>query len=149
MGGYNDVHSCITVAIFGMGRVGSGAYDKMREHYGDKVVGVDFDAALVKKYQASGRHILHGDPSDADFWDKMEHKHGIELIMLALPNLKATQDALEQLREISFPGRIAATARFPDEETLLRQAGATDVFNIYTEAGAGFADHVETHNVAR
>jgi len=25
----------------------------------------------------------------------------------------------------------------------LRQAGATAVFNIYTEAGAGFAEHVE------
>jgi hypothetical protein len=25
----------------------------------------------------------------------------------------------------------------------LRQAGATAVFNFYTEAGAGFAEHVE------
>ena len=137
-----------TIAIFGMGRVGSGAYDKMRERHGSTVVGVDFDAELVKRHQAMGRNVLHGDPSDADFWDKIVREHDIKLIMLALPNLKATQDALEQLCEISFQGRIAATARFPDEDVLLRQAGATDVFNIYTEAGAGFADHVEAHNVA-
>jgi len=31
----------------------------------------------------------------------------------------------------------------------LRQAGATAVFNIYTEAGAGFADHVEVNNQVR
>ncbi len=89
---------------------------------------------------------MHGDPSDADFWDKIEPDHGIELVMLALPNLQANLDALEQLRGISFSGRIAATARFPDEVKLLRQAGATAVFNIYTEAGAGFADYVEVNN---
>ncbi len=132
-----------TIAIFGMGRVGSGAYHRMRELHGETVVGIDFDAELVKRLQREGCKVLHGDPSDADFWDKIERNHSIELIMLALPNLGANLDALEQLREISFPGRIAATARYSDEEELLRQAGATSVFNIYTEAGAGFAEHAQ------
>ena len=135
-----------TIAIFGMGRVGSGAYDKMRELHGETVVGIDFDADLIKRHQSMGRNVLHGDPSDADFWDKIEQNHSIELVMLALPNLQANLDALAQLKEISFSGRIAATARFPDEVTLLQQSGATAVFNIYTEAGAGFADHVEAQN---
>jgi len=132
-----------SIAIFGMGRVGSGAYDKMRELHGDTVVGIDFDAELIKKHQAMGRNVLAGDPSDADFWDKIEQDHSINLVMLALPNLEANLDALNQLREISFPGRIAATAKYPDEEERLRQSGATAVFNIYTEAGAGFADHIK------
>jgi len=135
-----------TIAIFGMGRVGSGAYDKMREFHGDTVVGIDFDAELVKGHQAMGRKALYGDPSDADFWDKIEQDHSIGLVMLALPNLQANLDALDELRDISFPGRIAATARYPDEEELLRRSGATAVFNIYTEAGVGFADHVEVQN---
>jgi predicted Kef-type K+ transport protein len=138
-----------TIAVFGMGRVGSGAYDKMRELHGKTVVGIDFDAELVKKNQSMGRNVLHGDPSDADFWDKIEQDHNIKLVMLALPNLEATLDALEQLRKISFPGRIAATAKFPDEDKLLRQSGATHVFNIYTEAGAGFAEHVEDQSKVR
>ena len=132
-----------TIAIFGMGRVGSGAYDRMRERHGNTLVGVDFDAELVKKRQSLGQNVLHGDPSDADFWDKIEKDHSIKIVMLALPNLRANLDALEQLREISFPGRIAATARYPDEEEPLRRSGATAVFNIYTAAGVGFADHVE------
>jgi Trk K+ transport system NAD-binding subunit len=138
-----------TIAVFGMGRVGSGAYDKMREIHGETVVGIDFDAELIKRYQSMGRNVLHGDPSDRDFWEKIEQDHSIKLVMLALPNLEATLDALEQLREISFSGRIAATARFPDEEKLLRQLGTTDVFNIYTEAGAGFAEHVEAKSQVR
>jgi predicted Kef-type K+ transport protein len=133
-----------TIAIFGMGRVGSGAYDEMRERHGDTVVGIDFDNDQVNRQQAMGRNVLHGDPSDADFWEKVKQNHSIKLVMLTLPNLQANLDALEQLRVISFSGRIAATARFSDEEERLRQAGATAVFNIYTEAGMGFANHVET-----
>jgi Trk K+ transport system NAD-binding subunit len=135
-----------TIAVFGMGRVGSGAYDKMRELHGKTAVGIDFDAELIKRHQSMGRNVLHGDPSDADFWDKIEQDHSIELVMLALPNLQSNLDALEQLRRISFSGRIAAIARFPDEVKLLNQAGATAVFNIYTEAGAGFAEHVEAQS---
>lgn len=132
-----------TIAIFGMGRVGSGAYDRMREFHGETVVGIDFDNERVKKHQESGRNALHGDPSDADFWEKIEQNHSIELVMLALPNLQANLDALEQLKAISFDGRVSATARFPDEVNMLKKSGATAVFNIYTEAGAGFAEHVE------
>ena len=132
-----------TIAIFGMGRVGSGAYDKMRERHGETVVGIDFDSYIVNRHQSKGRKVLHGDPGDADFWEKVEQDHRIELVMLALPNLKSSLDALEQLREIAFTGRIAATARFRDEVVLLKQAGASVVFDIYTEAGVGFADNVE------
>ena len=137
-----DMHGA-TIAIFGMGRIGGGAYDKMSELYGDTVLGIDFDSERVKWHQSVGHNILHGDPSDADFWDKIEQDHSINLVMLALPNIQANLDALEQLRRISFSGQIAAIARFSDEESLLRNSGATAVFNIYTEAGAGFAEHVQ------
>ncbi|MDH5392366.1 MAG: cation:proton antiporter [Gammaproteobacteria bacterium] len=135
-----------TIAIFGMGRVGSGAYDKMRKLHGETLVGVDFDADRVKSQQALGRNVIHGDPSDADFWEKIKLDHRIKLVMLALPNLQANLEALAQLKLITFSGRIATIARFPDEARLLEEAGASAVFNIYTEAGAGFAEHVEDQN---
>lgn len=135
-----------TIAIFGMGRVGSGAYDRMRERYGETVVGIDFDSYIVKRHQSKGRKVLHGDPSDADFWENIEKDHSIKIVMLALPNIQANLSALEQLKEISFTGRIAATARYRDEVEILKQAGATVVFDIYTEAGVGFADNVEVRS---
>jgi glutathione-regulated potassium-efflux system ancillary protein KefC len=137
-----------TIAIFGMGRVGTGAYDKMHELHGDTVVGVDFDAERVRKHQEAGRNVIRGTPSDADFWGKVHEDHRIDLVMLALPTLTANLDALEQLREIDFKGHVAATARYPDEEEFLRKAGVTAVFNIYAEAGAGFAGHVEANRLA-
>ncbi len=131
-----------TIAIFGMGRVGTGAYDTMHKLHGDTVVGVDFDADTVARHQAAGRNIMRGAPNDSDFWEKVRQDHNIDLVMLALPNLAANLDALEQLRAINFSGRIAATARYLDDEEPLREAGASAVFNIYAEAGTGFAGHV-------
>ena len=132
------------VAIFGMGRVGCGAYDKMRNSYGGNIIGIDSDSELVKKHQIMGRITLQGDPSDADFWEQVDKNHNLELVMLALPKLSANLNALELLTQIAFPGQIVATARYPDEVEKLKAAGATTVFDMYTEAGAGFAEHVMT-----
>ncbi len=131
-----------TIAIFGMGRVGAGAYDKMSSLRGDTVVGVDFSPERVQLHRQAGRNVMRGNPSDADFWELVERVPSIELVMLALPTLTANLDALEQLREINFKGGIAAVARYPDEDDTLRAAGATEVFNIYVESGTGFATHV-------
>ncbi len=131
-----------TIAIIGMGGIGTGAYDTMRELHGDTVVGVDIDPITAKNQRSTGRNVLHGDPSDADFWDRMQATHTLELVMLALPKVATNLAVVEQLKAASFAGRVAAIAKFPDEVEALKEAGATTVFNIYTEAGAGFAGHV-------
>jgi len=130
------------VAIFGMGRVGSGAYAKMVEEYGDAVVGFDYDPDTVDRHRSQGHSVLQGNPADADFWEKVERYHHIELVLLATPNVEANIEALEQLRLAGFKGNVAAVAHYPDEELLLRHAGIDAVFNIYAEAGSGFANHI-------
>jgi len=131
-----------TIAIFGMGRVGAGAYCKMHEIYGDKVVGIDFDADIVEQHQLLGRNVIYGDPSDTDFWEKVDNNHHMELVMLALPKLSANLEVLEQLKEINFSATVHTIARYTDEVEVLKEAGASEVFNIYSEAGTGFAEHV-------
>jgi len=131
------------IVVVGMGGVGTGAYDTMRDRYGEAVVGVDIDPVTVRTQQATGRNVLLGDPSDADFWDRVQASHTLELVMLALPKTIISLAVLDRLRETAFSGRVAAIAKFADEETKLKQAGATTVINIYTEAGAGFAAQVD------
>ena len=131
-----------TTAIIGMGRVGTAAYDVMHQSFGDTVVGVEIDPARVERQRSSGRHVLLGDPTDADFWDRVQAAHTLELVMLALPNLAANLAVLDQLKASSCDCRVAATARFPDEIEVLREAGASSVYNLYAEAGSGFAAHV-------
>ncbi len=129
-------------AVIGMGGIGTRAFDVVRERYGETVVGVDIDPVTVENHRSAGRNVLRGDPGDADFWDRMQETHTLQLVMLALPRLSTALDVLEQLKTAGFTGEIAAMAKFEDEEEALKQAGATTVFNVYSEAGAGFAAHV-------
>ncbi len=137
------------IAIIGMGRVGTGAYDDMHERHGGAVVGVDTNPVKVERLQSSGRNVLLGDPSDTDFWDRVQATHTLELVMLALPNLASNLAVLDELKTASFNGRVAATARFADEIEPLMEAGASTVFNVYAEAGSGFATHVAAQTFPR
>ena len=138
-----------TTAIIGMGRVGTAAYDQMHQAFGGAVVGVEIDPVKVERQQSSGRHVLLGDPTDADFWDRVQAAHTLELVLLALPNLASNLAVLEQLKASSSYCRVAATARFPDEVEVLRKAGASSVYNLYAEAGSGFAAHVAAQTLSK
>ena len=132
------------VVIFGMGRVGTGAYDTIRERYGDILIGVEISADKVAEHQAAGRSVVQGDATDLDFWERVQEGGGrYELVMLAMPEHHANMHALEQMTEGDYEGYIAAVAQFPDETEGLREAGAHAAFNIYAEAGTGFAAHID------
>ncbi len=131
------------VMIFGMGRVGGGAYDTLRERMGDKVVGVDFQRQTVDRLRESGRQVIHGSATDPDFWERVDLAcNRIKLIMLAMPNIQENIFAAEQLNSLGYNGKIAAVVKYPDEVELLEEAGVHAAFNLFAEAGAGFADHV-------
>lgn len=132
-----------SIAIVGVGGIGTGAYDTMTSRYGDTVVGVDIDPVTVRNQQAIGRKVLLGDPSDADFWDRVQASHTLKLVMLTLPRTNTVEAVVKRLQDTGFSGHIAATARFPDEEIALKKAGVDTVFNVYSEAGSGFAAHVD------
>ena len=131
------------IAVFGMGRVGTAAFEDMRDRYGDVVIGVDFDANAVKEHQTAGRNVIFGDAADVDFWERASSSGNlkIRLVMLAMPEHSANLQAVKEITARKFGAIIAATAKFDDEVEELKQAGAQAVFNYYAEAGYGFAEH--------
>ncbi len=131
------------IAIIGMGRIGAGAYNTMREKYGDVIIGIDFDTERVKEFQERGRNVILGDPTDPDFWLRTQKRKGkIKMVMLAMPNVSENLSIARELRERKYSGKVAAIAQFDDEVEALKEAGIHAAFNFYTEAGTGFADHV-------
>jgi predicted Kef-type K+ transport protein len=129
------------IAVFGMGRIGTCAYDAMVERHGAVVIGVDFDHETVAYHQKAGRRVVFGDPTDPDFWARALAISQMRLTMLATPSQTANLAAVRQLRSKGFTGMIAATALFDDEIPDLENAGVDAAFNLYGEAGLGFADH--------
>jgi glutathione-regulated potassium-efflux system ancillary protein KefC len=133
------------VAIVGMGRIGAGAYDLMRERCGANVMGIDFNEEVVASNQQAGRDVILGDATDPEFWEMVKRKgdfERLEMVLLAMPKHRANMFAVEQLKSSGFAGTLAAIAMYEDQLEELRQAGVHAAYNFYAEAGAGFAEHV-------
>ncbi len=132
------------IAIFGMGRIGTAAYDDMRTRQGDLVIGIDFDPDVVNNHQAEGRKVILGDATDIDFWARarMGPTGKFRIVMLAMPNHAANMQAAKEFAAAGFDGVIAATAQFDDQVEELKEAGVQAAFNFYAEAGSGFSAHV-------
>lgn len=129
--------------VIGMGRIGCGAYDELAHERGLRPVGVDADPDTIARHQAAGRYVVHGSATDADFWHRLHLDDGhVRLVLLALPRVSENLFAAEHLGKEGFAGTIAAISKYPEEEAVLRGAGVHMVFNLYAEAGAGFAQHV-------
>jgi len=129
------------VVILGMGRVGAGAYDAMEEQFPGVVVGVDSRSETVESLRQSGRNVVFGDATDTDFLGSVKPRE-VQLVMLTLPELKASIAVAEHLAENKFSGVIGAVVHYEDEIQQLKEAGVDAVFDVYAESGAGFASHI-------
>lgn len=130
------------VVVFGMGRVGTGAYDYLRSKWGDVVLGIDVNQDYVERHRAEGRNVALGDATDADFWARAERSGTVKLALLAFNSQEANMAVAKLLRERGFDFELASVARYPDHEQALRDAGVHSVFNFYAGAGESFAEQV-------
>ena len=131
-----------TIGVLGMGRIGTKAYDFLRKKYGETVIGVDFDNQTVSKHSEAGRRVVYGDPTDPDFWARViRPETKARLVLLAMPKHQANLAAAQHLVDVGFSGRITAIAQFDDQVEELREVGVHAAFNVYNEAGLGFAEH--------
>ena len=129
------------IAVLGMGRIGAATYDTLRERFGDIVLGLDSDLDKVAAHHEAGRNVILGDATDSDFWERVQPGK-VRLVMLTLPGLSANLDMMQRLTDSSYDGLTAAVARYADEVEILNKAGVDLAVDSFTEAGAGFADHV-------
>ena len=133
------------VLVCGMGRVGGGAYEALAGDFGSSVVAVDLNEETVARHLAAGRNVRFGNITNPDFWARIDRDgFRLEWILLAMPTLHANLTAARLARAWGFSGKIGASAKFPDEVETLEANGVDVVFNIYAEAGRGFATHARS-----
>ncbi len=130
------------IVIFGMGRVGSAAYDFLHERFGDVVVGIDRDPITVDLHLERGQRVIRGDATDYDFWARTRNQGQVRYALLTFPDHTANLAVAQLVREFGFQLTLASIAKFDDQVDELKAAGVQEVFNLYAEAGTGFAEHV-------
>jgi predicted Kef-type K+ transport protein len=133
------------IVIFGMGRIGTGAYDHIRETLSSRILGVEIDRDLVRRHQKAGRNVIVGDATDSDFWERtrFDQRH-VRLIMLAMPEHNANMYAARRIAAAGSRYLIAAVAQLPEQVEQLKSLGVHAAYDTYAAAGAGFAAHVST-----
>ena len=128
------------ILVFGMGRIGSGAYDELVVRRGDVVLGIDRRTTTVDRHTRAGRAVTRGDALDVEFWERVRLHPEMDLVVLAMNDHAANLEAVRRVRSF-LPGvKVAATARYPDEVAELTAAGVDVARNLYGEAGQGLAD---------
>ncbi|MCP5009540.1 MAG: cation:proton antiporter, partial [Aestuariibacter sp.] len=75
------------IAVIGMGRVGTGAYDTLKGRYGDVIIGVDVEPDVVNRHQDAGRNVIIADATDDETWERAE-RGKIKVVLLAMPELE-------------------------------------------------------------
>jgi glutathione-regulated potassium-efflux system ancillary protein KefC len=129
-----------SIVVLGMGRVGQGAYQRLVDLHGETVVGVEENYENVQAHRKAGINCVHGDATDFDFWAHSGLKDKT-LILISLTNHSENLVAMELAHELDYSGELAVVSRYPDQREELERLGCI-AFNLYGEAGHGFADHV-------
>lgn len=128
------------VVVFGMGRVGVGAYDELVARRGEVVMAVDRSERTVNANLEDGRNVIRGDALDVEFWSRLRLHPEVELVVLAMSDHEANLEAIRRIDEFLPDVNIAATASFADDVHELEAAGVDVARNLYDEAGQGLAD---------
>jgi predicted Kef-type K+ transport protein len=129
----------VKVIILGMGRVGTGAYETFASRYGQQVLGIESKQAAIQKHREEHRRVIHADASDPELWHRIAI-HELDLVMLALTNHIENKIVAELVRDMGYRGEIASVVRYQDHAEELSAMGIS-AFNLYAQAGSGFAEH--------
>lgn len=132
----NDVN----VLVIGMGRVGKGAYRYLDEKEHFKPLGIELNETEIVELQKENINSISGNATSPDFWSRVNLKtSSVELILLAMPIARQNSITAEIIRMSGFKGKISATSKNHNDEEFLKESGIDNVFNLYAEAGTGFA----------
>ncbi|MGF1694322.1 cation:proton antiporter [Vibrio lamellibrachiae] len=134
----------IKAVVFGMGTMGVAAYNALERNYSGSIAGVEVDMEEVSRLTGLGRNVVAGDVTNPDFWLRAPDLHqDLEWVLLTLPTHKANINSVLRMKNMGYRGRIAATAKYHDEEEELKAIGVDLTLNIATIAGLGFASQLQ------
>ncbi|GJM29708.1 MAG: potassium transporter Kef [Cyclobacteriaceae bacterium] len=134
----------VEAVVFGMGRVGTSVYDAIAPAFSDRIVGVEINQEKIPPHIMRGRKVVNGDGTNLDFWSRAPSLiEGLKLVILTMPTHQANLSAVRLLKMLGSTAQIAATSHYDDEANELKEMGVDLSFNVYAEAGTGFANNIK------
>lgn len=126
-----------STVVLGMGRVGRGAFDALRDAGHERIVGVEENYLRAGQLDASGYPCIHGDASDRDFWERTGLAER-SMILVSLTNHRENLRVARLARELGYANLLAVSVRYPDECAELEELGCA-AYYLYEGTGRDFA----------
>ena len=103
-------------------------------------MGVDESNDKTEALRKQGIHCVHGDATDYEFWSQTKLAE-CDMVFVSLSNHSENLYVVNLAKQLKYKNTLAVVSRFPDEQQELEKLGCV-TFNLYAEAGHGFAEHV-------
>jgi Kef-type K+ transport system membrane component KefB/Trk K+ transport system NAD-binding subunit len=126
------------VILFGIGRFGNQIAQRLLLR-GRRILGVDFDPAVVTNWRAEGRQAVYGDIDDPDLLEHLPLQSA-PWVVIAIPFRPATPGFLENLRRAGFKGKVAVTIAREEQADVCRKAGADLLLRLFSDAAEQAVD---------
>ncbi len=127
------------VIVLGLGRFG-GALSRRLGERGLRVLGIDFDPEVVRRWEHDGATVRYGDIEDPEVYASLPLD--ADWVVSSLPNLATNLHLLDVLRARGFRGRVALTAHTEHAARALDDRGADLVLVPFVEAAAHAAAYM-------
>jgi predicted Kef-type K+ transport protein len=130
------------IAIIGMDRLGTGAYETLKQKYGDVLIGTSADPAVVERHRAAGRNVILADVTDDDFWARTT-ANNLKVRLLAMSQYEENLCVARRIQQHQGESaHLFAVADYPEQVEAFKAVGVDASWNMDTEAGIGFAEEV-------
>lgn len=140
------------VIIFGLGRYGAVITERLHAE-GKRVLAVDFNPDVVKRWRQRGFDIMYGDASDMDFIEMLPLQT-VTWVICAMPqhDLGVTHEdprivLLDALKRQHYQGKVAVSTHFTHDIASLKQHGADLVLQPYHDAAEQAVQRIKAASI--
>ncbi len=130
------------IVIFGMRKIGTTIYDLLTEKGLNHIVGIDVVPEKVQGHRDQGRNVLNGDITDSDFWNRVYSNGKVKMVVMTISSHYSIMQALLEMKQSGIDVKTAALHRYEDEAVELREMGVDITYDLYSEAGLGYGQHI-------
>ncbi|MBM3423192.1 MAG: cation:proton antiporter [Chlorobi bacterium] len=135
------------IIVFGLGRYGSAVAENLLRE-GFRILVVDFNPDVVRKWKQEGYDALYGDASDQELVASLPLR-GVKWVVCALSqhDLGVSYEdprlvLIDALKRNGYGGKIAVSTQRMEEVQLLREFGSDLVFQPYHDAARQAAEQI-------
>ena len=131
----------VDVILFGLGRLGGHMLKRFNDA-GFRVLGVDLDPRVARRWSAQGYDVRYGDVTEQEFWSELPLTRTRWIVLaishgaVLLTETDARSGLMTAIRTHRFGGRIALTVRDDDEIQHLNKAAVDLILYPFDDAAA-------------